>query len=81
MRPEWDRMLKPTSYIAQYRYTFQIRITSNDRCSLSLCCSQATAKDGGLPSKTSEVDVSIDVKESNNKPPIFRQVSYPMAHL
>jgi hypothetical protein len=36
---------------------------------------QATAKDGGLPSKTSEVDVSIDVKESNNKPPIFRQVS------
>jgi len=35
---------------------------------------KATAKDGGLPSKTSEVDVSIDVKESNNKPPIFRQV-------
>ena len=36
---------------------------------------QAYAKDGGIPPRSSQTAVTIDVKESNNKPPSFRQVS------
>ena len=38
---------------------------------------QAYAKDGGIPPRSSQTAVTIDVKESNNKPPSFRQVSKP----
>ena len=38
---------------------------------------KATARDGGRPPHTSEVDVTVEVKESNNKPPVFRQVRTP----
>jgi len=34
---------------------------------------KATAKDGGIPPKSSEIDVTVEVKESSNKPPMFRQ--------
>ena len=28
---------------------------------------------GGIPPKSSEIDVTVEVKESSNKPPMFRQ--------
>jgi len=34
---------------------------------------KATARDGGIPPKSSEIDVTVEVKESSNKLPIFRQ--------
>jgi len=34
---------------------------------------EAYARDGGIPPKSTRTDVTIDVKESNNKPPKFRQ--------
>ena len=32
----------------------------------------ATARDGGIPPKSSEIDVTVEVKESSNKPPAFK---------
>lgn len=33
---------------------------------------KATARDGGIPPKSSEIDVTVEVKESSNKPPAFK---------
>ena len=34
---------------------------------------KAIARDNGLDQKSSEIPITVEVKESNNKPPVFRQ--------
>ena len=42
---------------------------------------QAIARDGGTPARKSETIVTINVEESNNKPPKFRMVSTLLSDL
>ena len=69
-----DKFLADLEYFRWDEKTGEVWLAKKlDKPQSSVFLLKAVARDNGLEPKSSEIPVTVEVKESSNKPPIFRQ--------